>query len=198
MTSTRTATFSRTTRETSVQVELDLDGSGQADVATGIGFLDHLLDSLARHSRFDVKLACKGDLHVDDHHVAEDCALSLGAAIDAALGPDRRGIARFGDAHAPLDEALCRAVVDISGRPFALVDLGLRREKLGDLSCENITHLLHSLAIAARMTLHVDVLRGENDHHRAESAIKATALALKAAVARSGFDDVASTKGVLA
>lgn len=197
MTTPRTATYSRATRETSVDVTLGLDGFGRCSAATGIGFLDHLVDSLARHARFDIDLACKGDLHVDDHHVAEDCALAIGTAIDRALGADKRGIARFGDAHAPLDEALARAVVDVSGRPLALVDLGLRREKLGDLACENITHFLQSLAIAARLTLHVDVLRGSNDHHRAESAIKATALALKAAVARTGFDDVPSTKGTL-
>jgi len=193
----RVAGHSRTTRETSVEVELRLDGTGRAEVSTGLGFLDHLLDSLARHARFDLKLRCKGDLHVDDHHVAEDCALALGTALDLALGTEKRGIARFGSAHAPLDEALARAVVDVSGRPCAVIDLGLRREKLGDLSCENIVHFLQSLAIAARLTLHVDVLRGSNDHHRAESAIKATALALKQAVALSGFDDVPSTKGSL-
>lgn len=194
----RSATHARTTRETAVEVDLVIDGSGRAEIATGLGFLDHLLDSLARHSRMDLRLRCQGDLHVDDHHVAEDCALALGTALDRALGEERRGIARFGSAHAPLDEALARAVVDVSGRPFAVIDLGLRREKLGDLSCENITHLLQSLAISARLTLHVDVLRGANDHHRAEAAIKATALALRQAVARSGFDDVPSTKGTLA
>lgn len=198
MTTPRIATVKRKTRETDIELELLLDGSGRCEAATGIGFLDHLLDSLVRHARFDLKLSCKGDLHVDDHHVAEDCALALGAALDQALGAEKRGIARFGDAHAPLDEALSRAVVDISGRPFAVIDLGLRREKLGDLSCENIPHFLQSLAMAARITLHVDVLRGANDHHRAESAIKATALALKAAVARTSFDDVPSTKGTLA
>jgi imidazoleglycerol-phosphate dehydratase len=194
---TRTASLERTTRETSITVEITLDGTGRAELSSGLGFLDHLLDSLARHSRMDLRLHCKGDLHVDDHHVAEDCALAIGGAIDRALGPERRGIVRFGHAYAPLDEALARAVVDISGRPHAVIDLGLRREKLGDLSCENIGHFLHSLAIAARITLHVDVLRGINDHHRAEAAIKATALALKAALALSGYDDVPSTKGSL-
>jgi imidazoleglycerol-phosphate dehydratase len=195
---TRTASLQRSTRETSIVVEVGLDGSGRTEVATGIGFLDHLLDSLARHSRFDLRVQCRGDLHVDDHHAAEDCALAIGMAIDKALGPERRGIVRFGHAYAPLDEALARAVVDVSGRPFAVIDLGLRREKLGELSCENIGHFLQSLAMAARITLHVEVLRGINDHHRAEAAFKATALALKAAVALSGFDDVPSTKGSLA
>ena len=194
--SARTATVTRTTRETSIRLTLDLDGSGQATIKTGIGFLDHLLDALGRHARFDLKLTCEGDLQVDDHHTAEDCALAIGEALDRALA-ERRGVNRFGWALAPLDEALARAVVDLSGRPFADVNLGLRREAIGELACENIPHMLRSLATAARITLHVDVLKGENDHHRAEAAFKATALALRQAVTRSGFDDVPSTKGTL-
>jgi len=193
---TRTTMVTRTTRETSIRLTLDLDGTGKTTIKTGIGFLDHLLDTLGRHSRFDVKLTCEGDLQVDDHHTAEDCALALGEAIDTALG-ERRGVNRFGSGFAPLDEALARAVVDLSGRPFSDVALGLGRETIGGLACENIPHLLRSLATAARMTLHVDVLKGENDHHRAEAAFKATALALRQAVARSGFEDVPSTKGTL-
>jgi imidazoleglycerol-phosphate dehydratase len=193
---TRTATVTRATRETSIRLTLDLDGTGKTAIKTGIGFLDHLLDALGRHSRIDLKLICEGDLQIDDHHTAEDCALAIGEALDRALG-DRRGVNRFGWALAPLDEALARAVVDLSGRPFAAVDLGLTREAIGGLSCENIPHVLRSLAIAARITLHVDVLRGENDHHRAEAAFKATALALRQAVGSSGFDDVPSTKGTL-
>jgi len=195
---TRTATATRTTRETSINVRLALDGSGQTDVRTGVGFLDHLLEALARHARFDLTLECRGDLQVDDHHSAEDCALALGEALDRALG-ERRGVNRFGWAHAPLDEALARAVVDLSGRPFADVTLDLHRDRqvIGGLACENIPHLLRSLATAARLTLHVDVLKGENDHHKAEAAFKATALALRQAVAPSGFDDVPSTKGTL-
>src|SRR5258705_1687013 len=194
--STRTATVTRTTRETSIRLTLDLDGSGQTTIKTGIGFLDHLLDALGRHARFDLKLTCEGDLQVDDHHTAEDCGLAIGEALDRALA-ERRGVNRFGWALAPLDEALARAVVDLSGRPFAAVDLRLTRETIGDLACENIAHLLRSFATAARLTLHVDVLKGENDHHRAEAAFKATALALRQAVPRSGFDDVPSTKGTL-
>jgi len=194
--SARTATVTRTTRETSIRLTLDLDGTGKATIKTGIGFLDHLLDALARHARFDLALICEGDLQVDDHHSAEDCALALGEAIDRAL-TERRGVNRFGWALVPLDEALARAVVDLSGRPFADVSLGLRREAIGGLACENIPHLLRSLATASQLTLHVDVLKGENDHHRAEAAVKATALALRQAVARSGFDDVPSTKGTL-
>lgn len=185
----------RTTRETDVTVRLALDGTGAATVSTGIPFLDHMLTALAKHGRLDLELSCAGDLHVDDHHTAEDCALALGAAIDQALG-DRRGIARFGSSHAPLDEALARAVIDLSGRPFAHVDLGLRREALGGLACENVGHVLRSLAVAARATLHLDLLRGENDHHRAEAAFKALALALRQAVSRDG-DDMPSTKGAL-
>ncbi len=192
----RKATIERKTNETEISVTLELDGTGQADVQTGIGFLDHLLDALARHGRFDIELRCKGDLHVDDHHTAEDCGLALGAVIRDALG-DRVGIARFGSAYAPLDDGLARAVVDISGRPFAAIDLGLTRERLGELSCENIPHVLSSLATAAELTLHVDVLRGDNDHHRAEAAFKAVALALRTAVGASGFDDVPSTKGTI-
>lgn len=185
----------RTTRETDVTVRLALDGTGATTVSTGIPFLDHMLTALAKHGRLDLELSCAGDLHVDDHHTAEDCALALGAAIDQALG-DRRGIARFGSSHAPLDEALARAVIDLSGRPFAHVDLGLRREALGGLACENVGHVLRSLAVAARATLHLDLLRGENDHHRAEAAFKALALALRQAVSRDGHD-VPSTKGAL-
>jgi len=193
---TRTAAVERITKETTVNVTLALDGTGQGEVSTGIGFLDHLLETLARHAAFDVTLACKGDLRVDDHHTAEDCALALGDALDRALG-ERRGVTRFGSAFAPLDEALARAVVDLSGRPYSAVDLGLRRESIGGLACENVAHVLRSLAVAARLTLHVDVLRGENDHHRAEAAFKAVALALRQAVAPSGTDAVPSTKGVL-
>ena len=193
---TRNATIERKTNETEIRVTLELDGAGSSDVQTDIGFLDHLLDALARHGRFDLELRCEGDLQVDDHHTAEDCGLALGAVIREALG-DRVGIERFGSAHAPLDEALARAVVDISGRPFAAIDLGLTRERLGELSCENIPHVLSSLATAAGLTLHVDVLRGDNDHHRAEAAFKAVALALRAAVRPSVFDDVPSTKGTI-
>ncbi len=192
----RIAAIDRKTNETEISVTLGLDGKGQANVQTGIGFLDHLLDALARHGRFDLDLRCQGDLEVDDHHTAEDCGLALGAVIREALG-DRVGIERFGSAYAPLDEALARAVVDISGRPHASIDLGLTRERLGELSCENIPHVLSSLATSAELTLHVDVLKGDNDHHRAEAAFKAVALALRAAVRPSGFGDVPSTKGTI-
>lgn len=191
----RTATVRRTTAETDVTVTLGLDGAGQADVASGLGFLDHMLAQLARHGRLDLTLRCRGDLHIDDHHTVEDTALALGQALADALA-DRRGVRRFGHAYAPLDEALVRVVVDLSGRPWSTVQLPLTRERLGEVACENLVHFLHSLAIAARMTLHVDVIRGSNDHHKVEAAFKALALALRQAVARDG-DAVPSTKGVL-
>jgi imidazoleglycerol phosphate dehydratase HisB len=191
----RRATFARKTAETDVQVELCLEGTGASQVQTGIGFLDHLLASLARHARFDLRVCCEGDLHIDDHHTAEDVALGLGACLDEALG-DRSGIARFGSAYAPLDEALARAVVDLSGRPWACVQLDLRRDSIGALACENVGHVLRSMAARSRITLHVDVLRGENDHHKAEAAFKAVALALKQACAQQG-SEIPSTKGVL-
>lgn len=192
----RTATVERTSKETEIRATLTLDGTGIASVNTGIGFLDHLFTALTLHSRFNLELVAKGDLIVDDHHTAEDCAIVLGTAFDRALG-DRTGITRFGSAYAPLDEALARAVVDCSGRPFSRIELGLEREMLGALSCENIPHVLSSFATAARITLHVDLLAGKNDHHKAESAFKAVALALRAAVARTGELSVPSTKGVL-
>jgi imidazoleglycerol-phosphate dehydratase len=196
VTPNRTATVQRSTAETEISCVVDLDGAGRAVIETGVGFLDHLLTALCKHARFDVELRCKGDLQVDDHHTAEDCALVLGEAFGRALG-DRRGITRFGHAFAPLDEALARAVVDLSGRPWPKVVLRLHRERLGELACENVSHVLRSFAVAGRMALHVDVLEGENDHHKAESAFKAVALALRSAVRRDGSDDVPSTKGVL-
>ena len=191
----RRARVTRETRETRVEAELTL-APGESSIDTGIPFLDHMLDSLCRHGGFTLRLKAEGDLAIDDHHSAEDCALVLGQAFDEALG-DRRGIARFGHGYAPLDEALARAVVDLSGRPFSHVDLGLRRERLGTLACENLTHVLASFAVAARATLHVELIRGENDHHRAEAAYKALALALRMAVRPTGSDEIPSTKGVL-
>ena len=192
----RTAKVDRETGETRVQANLVLDGSGRADVRTGIGFMDHLWTAFARFAAVDLELRCRGDVHVDDHHTVEDCALAVGRALDEALD-DRSGIARFGHGYAPLDEALARAVVDFSGRPFAHVDLGLTRERLGELSCENVGHVITSMARAGRMTVHAEVIRGENDHHRAEAAFKALGLAVAMGCARTGRSGVPSTKGVL-
>ncbi len=192
----RRATVERHTSETEIRLALALDGSGSTAIDTGLGFFDHMLTALTKHSRFDLELACSGDLHVDDHHTVEDCGLALGQALDQALG-DRRGIRRFAHAYAPLDEALARVVVDLSGRPAPQVDLGLVRPKLGDVACENLAHFFQSFAVAGRMALHVDVLKGANDHHRAEAAFKALALALKEAVATTAHGDIPSTKGLL-
>lgn len=194
--SERQATLERLTSETEIRLTLELDGSGKAVIDTGLGFFDHMLTALAKHSRIDLELACSGDLHVDDHHTIEDCGIALGQALDRALG-DRRGIRRFAHAYAPLDEALARVVVDLSGRPSPHVALGLVRPKIGDVAAENLGHFFESLAIAGRMALHVDVLKGSNDHHRAEAAFKALALALKDAVATTAHGDIPSTKGLL-
>lgn len=191
----RRATVERKTKETDISLSVNIDGSGVSEISTGIGFLDHMLTAMSKHGRMDLTLSCKGDLHVDDHHSVEDCGIVLGQAVKAALG-DLRGITRYGYAYAPLDESLSRAVVDISGRPFADVNLNLQRERIGNLSCEMLPHFLSSFATSAAITLHVDVLKGENDHHRAESAFKALALALRTAFKREGTD-IPSTKGVL-
>lgn len=198
----RQAKIERVTGETSIKVALALDthptyAPQVIKVNTGIGFFDHMLNALAKHGGLSLTLECKGDLWIDDHHTAEDCALALGDAFKQALGPVR-GIARYGTGFAPLDEALSRAVLDISGRGYCVADLHLQREKIGELSTEMIPHIFHSFATAANVTLHVDVLRGENDHHRAESAFKALALAIKQATARTGLADVPSTKGAYA
>ncbi len=191
----RTAQTKRKTKETDIEIALNLDGTGKAEIKTGIGFLDHMLTALAFHSRMDLKLICDGDLHIDDHHTAEDCALALGTAIDEALGP-RTGIKRFGYAYAPLDESLARSVVDLSGRPWPEIHLNLQREMVGTWACENITHFFQSLAMTLRCSLHVDVIRGDNDHHKAEAAFKSLAKALGEAVTKAE-GAVPSTKGVL-
>jgi imidazoleglycerol phosphate dehydratase HisB len=192
----RAAAVARKTKETDIALELNLDGTGKVSVSTGLGFLDHMLTALAHHARLDLTLTCRGDLHIDDHHTAEDVAIALGKAIDQALG-DRAGIVRFGYAYAPLDEALARAVVDLSGRPSPNIHLRLRRGKIGEVAAENLTHVLESLAVHLRASIHVDVLRGDNEHHKAEAAFKALALALRHALARDGSNEIRSTKGVL-
>ncbi len=196
MKSERTAQVKRETAETKIELKLGLDGSGQATVQTGIGFFDHLLTSLAKHARWDLQLTCAGDLEVDDHHSVEDCGLALGMALDQILG-ERRGIARFAHAYAPLDEALVRSVIDLSGRGGAWVELPISRESIGSLSCENIPHFFRSLASTARLTLHLDLIRGENAHHIAEAAFKAFALAIRGATSVDATAGVPSTKGTL-
>lgn len=190
----RRATASRQTFETTVEVTLDLDGSGRAAIDTGVGFFDHLLTSLAHHGLFDLEVNTKGDLEVDDHHTVEDTALVLGQALAVTLG-DRSGIRRFGNATVPMDEAVATAVIDVGGRPFAVIDLPLTQPAIGNLSTQNIPHALEAFARSAGVTLHLTA-GGRNDHHIAEAAFKALALALRDAVAvdprRTG---IASTKG---
>ncbi|MEZ6095190.1 MAG: imidazoleglycerol-phosphate dehydratase HisB [Pirellulaceae bacterium] len=193
--STRSADASRKTNETDIQCRIEIGGEQRSQIATGLGFLDHMLDALAKHSQLSIDLTCDGDVHVDDHHTVEDCAIVLGKTLSTALN-DRSGIRRFGHAYAPLDEALARAVIDFSGRPHASIELGLCREKIGDVASENLTHFFQTFAFNANCSLHVDVLKGANDHHRAEAAFKATALAIRSAIEIVG-DGIASTKGSL-
>jgi imidazoleglycerol-phosphate dehydratase len=178
----RTASVRRETRETTVSVELAVDGSGRYDVSTSIGMLDHMLEQLARHSRFDISIDASGDIERDPHHVVEDVGLVLGRALDEALG-DRRGISRFGQAIVPLDEALALVAVDLGGRGHASIEFAFEREMLGQLPTENIHHFLAAFAREGRLSLHVRELAGENDHHRVEAAFKALALSLRQAVA---------------
>jgi imidazoleglycerol-phosphate dehydratase len=190
----RRATVSRQTKETDVTVSLTLDGSGTTSISTGIGFYDHLLASLGHHGLFDLDIRATGDLEVDEHHTVEDVALVLGTAFGEALG-DRAGIQRFGDASAPMDESLASAVVDVGGRPYAVVDLPFRGERAGGLPLQLVEHALEAFARTSGTTLHVRAT-GRNDHHLAEAAFKALARALRAACEpdprRAG---VASTKG---
>ena len=193
---TRRVTVSRRTRETEIDLTLDLDGSGHADVSTGVGFYDHLLTSLAHHGLFDLQVRASGDLEVDEHHTVEDVALVLGSAFAEALG-DRAGIRRFGEASVPMDEALAAAVIDVGGRPYAVIDLPFRGERVGGLPLQLIEHSLESFARTAGATLHLRG-SGRNDHHLAEAAFKALARALRVACeADPRRDGVASTKGSL-
>ncbi len=194
----RTATISRNTKETEIAVSVNLDGTGDYQVSTGIGFLDHMIEQLSRHSLIDISLSVKGDLHVDQHHTVEDSALALGEAMAQALG-DKRGIARYGEAHAPMDETLTRVALDISGRPYCVWKSGFSQPRLGEMDTELFSHWYASFAQTAGITLHLETLYGENNHHIAESGFKALARALRQAVAidpRKG-DAIPSTKGVL-
>jgi len=194
----RRAEILRETRETSIRLLLDIDGSGQGAIETGIGMFDHLLEQIPRHGLFDLTIAARGDLHRDAHHTIEDVGICLGQAFNSALG-ERRGIVRMAHAIVPLDEALTLVALDLSGRGFAAIDLPFAGERVGDLPTQMIGHFLQSLASEARMSMHVRSLAGENDHHRAESAFKALARALAAATRidprMAGI--VPSTKGTL-
>jgi len=191
----RTARVERTTKETSIRLELCLDG-GAIEVQTGLGFFDHMLDQIARHGGLGLKVQAKGDLHIDSHHLVEDVGLCLGDALKEALG-DRRGIARFGEAHAPLDEALARVVVDLSGRPYCVFDADLPMMVLGDgFQTEMVREFLIAFSMRGGLNLHASVLYGSNVHHRIEATFKALARALKQAVKVEG-SEIASTKGTL-
>jgi imidazoleglycerol-phosphate dehydratase len=193
----REAEARRETKETDVRVRLALDGSGESKVSTGVAFLDHMLELFARHGLFDLEVECRGDLHIDDHHSVEDVAITLGQALSQALG-DKKGIARYGSAYVPMDEALCRAVVDLSGRFYLVYNVETRRHMIGAFSVELAEHFWRSLAEAARCNLHIDCLRGRNTHHILEGTFKATARALRQAVERDPrVSGVPSTKGVL-
>jgi imidazoleglycerol-phosphate dehydratase len=197
MAGARRARIERKTRETDVVLALRLDGEGRARARTGIGFLDHMLASLAVHARFDLDVRCRGDLHVDAHHSVEDVGIALGQALKQALG-DRKGIARFGHAYVPLDEALARAVVDLSGRPWLHFGVQFRAQRIGDLPTELLEDFFRAVVDHARFDLHLDLVRGRNAHHIAEALFKATARALSAAVALDPrVKGVPSTKGSL-
>jgi imidazoleglycerol-phosphate dehydratase len=194
----RTADVKRTTKETAVALSLDLDGTGEARVATPVGFLTHMLETVAKHARFDLTVEASGDVHVDAHHTVEDVGLALGEALDRALG-DRAGIARFGQAYVPLDEALARSVVDLSGRPYLVFEAPSTPELLfvtNDFPFALVEEFWKSAAFRGKLNLHVDVLRGRNAHHVAEAVFKATARALRQAVTLSE-SAVLSTKGTL-
>jgi len=194
----RKASVKRTTKETDVEVELNLDGTGTSAISTGIGFFDHMLDLLARHSRIDIRVAAKGDLHIDHHHTTEDVGIALGQAVKQALG-DMKGITRYADVHVPMDEALTRVALDISGRPFLVFRAAFGRDKVGTFDTELVQEWFQAFAMNAGVTLHVETLYGSNDHHIAESCFKGLARALRAAVAIDprAAGEVPSTKGTL-
>jgi imidazoleglycerol-phosphate dehydratase len=193
----RVAEKQRTTRETDVKVRIDLDGKGQSQIATGIGFLDHMLDLFARHGLFDLEVECRGDLHIDAHHSVEDIALTLGQAFREALG-DKRGIIRFGISYVPMDETLARAVVDLSGRAYVVYRVANTRNRVGELDTEMVEHFWRSFASEAGCNLHIELLYGANQHHITEAIFKATARSLSAATRVSDrIEGVLSTKGTL-
>jgi imidazoleglycerol-phosphate dehydratase len=194
----RAGSVKRTTKETDIEAAVHLDGSGKSNISSGIGFLDHMLDLLARHSRIDITVKAKGDLHIDHHHTTEDVGIALGQAVKQALG-DMKGIARYADVHVPMDEALTRVAIDISGRPFLIFKAEFVRDKVGSFDTELVQEWFQAFAMNAGITLHAETLYGTNDHHIAESCFKALARALKVAVAIDprAKGEVPSTKGSL-
>ena len=193
----REAAIKRKTKETDISVVLNLDGSGRARISTGLPFLDHMLELFARHGLFDLQVSCKGDLEIDDHHSVEDIAITLGQALVEAVG-DKKGINRYGEAIVPMDEALCRSVIDLSGRFYLVYEVQTKRQKIGNFSVELAEHFWRSFAETAKFNLHVDCLRGRNTHHILEGTFKATSRALSNAVSLNGrVTGVPSTKGML-
>jgi imidazoleglycerol-phosphate dehydratase len=194
----RTATLERITHETKIQVTLTLDGTGQRTIKTGIGFLDHMLDQLAKHSQMDLTCLAEGDLHIDAHHTVEDTGWAIGSALKQALG-DKRGIQRYGHAYVPMDETLTRVALDLSGRPFLIWHLTFSQPRLGEMDTELFREWFQAFAMGSGTTLHVENLYGVNNHHKIESTYKALALALKTAFSRdpARLHDLPSTKGTL-
>ncbi len=194
----RQAEIFRTTKETEISVKLQLDGNGTADIATGIGFFDHMLEQIARHSLMDLTIRAKGDLHIDDHHTAEDTGIALGQAVRKALG-DLKGITRYADVHLPMDEALTRVAMDISGRPYLVFRTEFSASKIGTFDTELVREFFQAFAMNAGITLHVETLYGVNNHHIAESCFKALARALRIAISidPAQKDRIPSTKGSL-
>jgi imidazoleglycerol-phosphate dehydratase len=195
----RSATIERNTKETKISVTVDLDGAGRSEISTGVGFFDHMLDQIARHAPLDLTVQAEGDLHIDGHHTIEDVGIAIGQAVDRALG-DRKGISRYGDAHVPLDEALTRVVVDVSGRPYLVYDVSFPAQRIGAFDTELMREFFQAFAVHARVGLHIERLRGVNSHHIAESAFKGFARAFGKAVAidpRRTQGEAPSTKGTL-
>jgi imidazoleglycerol-phosphate dehydratase len=194
----RKGQITRTTKETDITVAVDLDGSGRADVATGVGFFDHMLDQIARHGMIDLTVKATGDLHIDDHHTVEDVGIALGQAVRQALG-DMKGITRYADVHLPMDETLTRVAVDVSGRPFLVFRTEFARHKIGTFDTELVREFFQAFAMNAGITLHVETLYGDNAHHIAESCFKGLARALRTAFAIDPrrANEIPSTKGVL-
>lgn len=194
----RTATISRTTKETSIHVEVNLDGTGHYEISTGIGFLDHMLEQLSRHSLIDLKVQAKGDLHIDFHHTTEDCGIAVGQAVAEALG-EKRGITRYADCLSPMDETLTRVAMDLSGRPYFIWKVEFSKPKLGDMDTELFREWFQAFAMNSGATLHIETLYGINNHHIVESCYKGLARVLREAIQidpRKG-DSVPSTKGQL-
>ena len=193
----RLADVRRKTKETDVRVKLNLDGSGKSKISIGLPFLEHMLDLFAKHGLFDLQITCDGDLEIDDHHSVEDIAITLGQALVQALA-DKSGINRYGEAIVPMDEALCRSVIDLSGRFYLVYEVPTKRQKIGNFSVELAEHFWRSFAETAKFNLHIDCLRGRNTHHILEGTFKASARALRQAVERnSRASGVPSTKGLL-